>query len=241
MSQTPRIPALATRQSVIEGLASLAAAAPSAVMPARPATPAPRAAAARARRLARLGGRTRLNLTPMIDVVFQLLVFFIATTRFVSGENVLRMDLPARTAAAPSAQAAEADPFAYVEDALRIQVSAGGGVSARAPVAAATTAADLRVLLAGARRDAANPTGALPPDFPIVIAPLPGATWEDAIGALNAAAGAGYRRVSFERAPGERAPGERAPGARAPGARAPGAGTQRERTPEARTSGASTP
>jgi biopolymer transport protein ExbD len=142
----------------------------------------------------------------MIDVVFQLLVFFIATTRFVSGENVLRMDLPARTAAAPATPQSDADPFAYVEDALRVEVGPGGAVRARAPVAAARTAADLRALLERARRDGANPAGALPPDFPIVIAPLPGATWEDAIAALNAAAGAGYRRVSFDRAPAERVP-----------------------------------
>ncbi|MBL9141171.1 MAG: biopolymer transporter ExbD, partial [Phycisphaerae bacterium] len=118
----------------------------------------------------------------MIDVVFLLLVFFIATTRFVTNENVLRMDLPPRTAeAAATAAAAPPDPFAYLEDALRIEVEAGGGIRARSPVARATNAVELRALLESARRDAANPAGTLPPTFPIVIAPMPGATWQDAI------------------------------------------------------------
>jgi hypothetical protein len=41
--------------------------------------------------------------------------------------------------------------------------------------------------------------------FPIVIAPARGASWEAAVEALNAAVGAGYVRVGFERA----APGTR--------------------------------
>lgn len=188
-------------------LAGLAMAAPdSRVQPRTRAAPptAARARAARMRRLGSLGSPVRLNLTPMIDVVFQLLVFFIATTRFVSNEHVLRMDVPQRTAALEASDAT-ADPFAYVEDALRIEVKPGGTLSARAPVASATTAPQLRRALEAARRDAANPAGALPMDFPIVIAPVNGATWQDAIDALNAAVGAGYRNVTFDQPPG--APG----------------------------------
>jgi hypothetical protein len=53
--------------------------------------------------------------------------------------------------------------------------------------------------LESARRDSANPAGSLPTSFPIVIAPLKGTTWQDAVQTLNAAAAAGYRNVSFDR------------------------------------------
>jgi biopolymer transport protein ExbD len=141
---------------------------------------------------------------PLIDVVFQLLVFFIATTHFATNEHVLRMDLPPRSAAVgaatdtPAPAETAADPFAYIEDALRIEVLPGGAIRTSAPVAAATNAEALQSLLAQARRDETNPGGSLPPTFPIVIVPLQGTTWHDAVCALNAAAGAGFRNVSFD-------------------------------------------
>jgi len=42
----------------------------------------------------RTGGEQQLNLTPMIDVTFQLLVFFILCTRFKDDERNHRGDLP---------------------------------------------------------------------------------------------------------------------------------------------------
>ena len=38
----------------------------------------------------------RPDLTPMIDVVFQLLVYFLVSTNFARGEQVYRVDLPSR-------------------------------------------------------------------------------------------------------------------------------------------------
>ena len=40
--------------------------------------------------------RTEFNLTSMIDVVFQLLIYFIVGTTFAMGEQSYRMDLPER-------------------------------------------------------------------------------------------------------------------------------------------------
>jgi biopolymer transport protein ExbD len=34
------------------------------------------------------------NLTPMIDLIFTLLIFFIVTTQFVNSNNVIKIDLP---------------------------------------------------------------------------------------------------------------------------------------------------
>ena len=43
-----------------------------------------------------------LNLTPMIDIVFLLLFFFLVVSRFAPREGVLPTQIPARAAAAPT-------------------------------------------------------------------------------------------------------------------------------------------
>ena len=53
-----------------------------------------------------------LNLTPMIDVVFQLLIYFMAATEFRLGEEIYRTDLPQRSSSS--------DPFDLPRDPLRI-------------------------------------------------------------------------------------------------------------------------
>ena len=41
-------------------------------------------------------GRMGVNLTPMIDVVFQLMIYFLLATNFALGEQVFKLDLPDR-------------------------------------------------------------------------------------------------------------------------------------------------
>jgi biopolymer transport protein ExbD len=199
--------------STAAALARLAAAAPGARMGPRARRVEHRPSAARRRR-ERLGTRgMSVNMTPMIDVTFLLLVFFIATTRFSGDENVLRMDLGRRTAPAPAAGASaaaapaapKADPFAYADDALRLDVQPDGTITAGSPLGRTFTPAELRAALATERRSPERPAGMFETTFPIVIAPTRGASWEAAVEALNAAVGAGYVRVGFERA----APGTR--------------------------------
>lgn len=190
-------------------LARLAAAAPGARMGPRARRVDHRPSAARRRR-ERMGTRgMSVNMTPMIDVTFLLLVFFIATTRFSGNESVLRMDLGRRTAQAAAAATAppaappapKADPFAYADDALRLDVQPDGTITAGSPLGRTFTPAELRAALAAQRRTAEHPAGMFETAFPIVIAPARGASWEAAVEALNAAVGAGFTRVSFERAP----------------------------------------
>jgi biopolymer transport protein ExbD len=58
------------------------------------------------------GGDGELNLAPMIDVVFLLLIFFMVATTFASVEEQLDLDLPV----AESGEAAEAAPQELVVD-----------------------------------------------------------------------------------------------------------------------------
>ncbi len=190
-------------QAAAAALASLARELPDGRVSARVRRAHVRAASARRERRDRASSTPlRVNMTPMIDVVFQLLVFFIATTRFATGENVLQMDLARRAvAAAPvvgSATAAVPDPFDYKEDALTLEVQPDGRIRAGAPLGRIMTPEELRLALTVECRGPEHPKGMFEPAFPIVIAPSTGTSWQDAVEALNAAVAAGFRNVGFE-------------------------------------------
>ena len=74
----------------------------------------------RPRRRGAIGAALRTNMAPMIDVVFLLLVFFMATTQWARDERVIAMDLAPR--------AADADPrtFGY-----RVAIRPPGGTPTR--------------------------------------------------------------------------------------------------------------
>ncbi|MGA1400102.1 MAG: ExbD/TolR family protein [Phycisphaerales bacterium] len=139
--------------------------------------------------------RMSLNLTPMIDVVFQLLVYFLVSTNFARGEQVYRVDLPSRS------DGAAADPFTLDQEPLRIEIApAGDGlVTIRIP-GPWPQPADFEALfefLDGRRLDGENPAGLFAVDHPIVIDPAPSVRWDRTVDAFNAAVRAGYERVSF--------------------------------------------
>jgi biopolymer transport protein ExbD len=58
-----------------------------------------------------------INMTPMIDVVFQLLLFFLVASRFADEERYMKMVLP---------QASEARPVSATTDAYTINVDHQG-------------------------------------------------------------------------------------------------------------------
>ena len=66
-------------------------------------TPSPAPFSTRYGRCRGLGGVMSLNLTPMIDVVFLLLFFFLLVSRFRGSEGLLAAQLPAQTAAISTA------------------------------------------------------------------------------------------------------------------------------------------
>ena len=134
----------------------------------------------------------QLNLTSMIDVVFQLLIYFLLGTNFVIGEQSYRMDLPVRTANSP-VTSLELD-----EDPLIIEVrhrnTGEAAVYVPGPWSSPRTVAKLREFLFSQRIDQG---GLYSLDHPIKIKPMGEATWEDAVEAFNAAFGAGYEDIGF--------------------------------------------
>lgn len=143
-------------------------------------------------RIAATGGAGTLNLVPMIDVVFQLLVYFLLGLSLTMDEELIRTDLPQRESAAG---------LAIDDEPAVVEVAGGHGdapaVTVRGPVSfTAATPGELRRKV---REAIAGPAPTLAASQRFVLKPLPGASWDDAIEAFNALAGAGATRVSFWR------------------------------------------
>jgi biopolymer transport protein ExbD len=139
-----------------------------------------------------------LNLTAMIDVVFQMLIYFLVATEFKSGEEIYRMDLPQRLPAQ-----AQRDPFDLDRQPLRLSVATMGpgrdaarlGIEGPYPQPASFD--ELLDFLRRRRVGPDSPTGLFEPDHPIVIVPTPSTRWEHAVGVFNAAARARYENITL--------------------------------------------
>lgn len=138
-----------------------------------------------------------LNLTAMIDVVFLLLIYFLAATNFKLGEEVYRLDLPHR------GQAQEIDPFQLDHEPLRIHVASFDSqiqpyrIWLEGPFEDLATFNALYEFLAQRQQGPHSPHGLFTPDHPIIIQPSGTALWEHVIGAFNAAARADYTNITF--------------------------------------------
>jgi len=149
-----------------------------------------RAHATRGRR--RHGG-VALQIAPMIDVVFLLLMYFMVATDFSPSEEVFRLDLPV-------ADVGTANPLDLLEEPLRVRLSSegpGGGVlvSLQGPWKGPESIEALGQFLASS----IVPAGSLlMPDHPIVLAPEPDVPWGAVVSAFNAAIGAGSTNVTLE-------------------------------------------
>ncbi|HWB18889.1 MAG TPA: biopolymer transporter ExbD [Phycisphaerales bacterium] len=144
------------------------------------------------------GGTISLSLTSMIDVVFQLLIYFLVATDFSMNEQMYRMDLPDRSGGQQMA-----DPFSLDVEPLRVIVGSTGTtreamtLKVDGPMRQPTSAEDLYSLLwqHQARPDTAG--GWYNVDQPIVIVPTEHTRWEHVIEAFNAAHRAGYTNITF--------------------------------------------
>ena len=129
----------------------------------------------------------RLNMTPMIDVVFLLLIYFVLVADFAEPESVAGLDVVQRAAATD-------DPFALPEVptvlALVSEGDAPDGFAVRTD----------RVVFAGASSFAERTRAAfdaLGPRHAIIIDPAPDARWEHAVVAYRALRDAGFERVEL--------------------------------------------
>ncbi|MDG2030140.1 MAG: biopolymer transporter ExbD [Phycisphaerales bacterium] len=140
--------------------------------------------------------RAGLNITPMIDVVFQLLIYFLVATNFALGEQVFRLDLPDR-----GGVSSNRDPFELDEEPLRIRVRSSGedgqviALSIEGPYPQPEDLEDLENYLA--RSLERSGSALFMDDHPVVIVPGPDTRWEHVVATFNAAVRAGFRSVVF--------------------------------------------
>lgn len=126
-------------------------------------------------------------LTPMIDVTFQLLLFFILTMQFRPPEGQIPADLPA--GAAPSA--AEMVPLEPVRIILRAGMDGAADIEVARYAGAIGGWAALHEVLRDLRADFGSP------DVPVIIEPGPGVSWQHALNALRQAQRAGFEDITF--------------------------------------------
>jgi len=146
----------------------------------------------------RSGFGLTLNLTPMMDVMFNLLIFFLVATSFNLPEGLLEAKLP-RTTGISTAQTLSIpvipvkiflEPGDRGQETL-IRVSS----SLRSDAASLTVVRNFEELNSLLRDMAGRP--GMTTSTPIIIAAKPTTTWDQVVNAYNASLRAKYKNVVF--------------------------------------------
>ena len=144
---------------------------------------------ARGRRTSRRGLSIAINLAPMIDVTFLLLIFFLVTTTFERAEGLLSSEMPGNTTAASVAL-----PLSPIV--VRLTPGDGGVGSVSIRIDRIDTApADFEELVAYLGELHGKP--GFDADTPVVIVAGADVQWDHVVGAWNAVLRAGCTRVAF--------------------------------------------
>lgn len=132
-----------------------------------------------------------LNLAPMIDVVFLLLIYFMLSMQFSSKERAVQMDV-----AADPPETTSADPFSLPEQPIMVIVrSTGDGVSEYQLSTDSPSVGALRTFDDLARALSAARLVLLDEDQRFVIAPDASTRWEHTVAAVSAVRRGGFSRV----------------------------------------------
>jgi biopolymer transport protein ExbD len=143
----------------------------------------------------RARARVSLSITPMIDVVFQLLIYFLLTAGFMGNERHLRAEMPPERS-----DRARSTELALEREPLVIRVSRDGdGLASElgGGLAPPRDARGLEQVLRDALVGPGSPRGFFTADHPIRIAADPDVPWQDVVEVFNAVVAAGYRSVAF--------------------------------------------
>ncbi|MBS3821852.1 MAG: biopolymer transporter ExbD [Phycisphaerae bacterium] len=142
-------------------------------------------------------GVRQLNLTSMLDVTFQLLIFFVLTASFAMNEGILAADLPQGVPPEPT------EPQPPPDEPLIIVLRPVGTDDVSLWIERGESIPDgdfdrLYEILNGWRYDPEqNPNGMYESDNPIIIKPATEVRWAHVVSAFNAVIRANYTNVSF--------------------------------------------
>ena len=144
-----------------------------------------------ARRRSRGAMRLGVLFTPLIDIVFLLLMYFMLVAQFKTREEHLRLDLPS-----DGGIPAPRDPFALPADPVRISVRSlseePGALRVRTDDPALGSPETLEELARAVADAAARSLGV---DQLVLVRPEPGTRWEHALEVVSAIMRAGLPRV----------------------------------------------
>ncbi|MCE9590284.1 MAG: biopolymer transporter ExbD [Planctomycetes bacterium] len=143
-----------------------------------------------------------LNLVAMLDMAFNILIFFILTANFAVGEGVLTAKLPASgsggTGGAPVAE--------IPKNPIVINVASAGdsySVNIEGSMNSTRDFTELQTQLNQMQSDPSRGfTGPYKPDNPVIIKPDGEVRWQHVVNAFNAAISARYSDISFSRSGG---------------------------------------
>ncbi len=143
----------------------------------------------RGQRSGRRGVSIAINLAPMIDVTFLLLIFFLVTTTFERAEGVLTSEMPGNTAAASVSL-----PLTPIVVRLTPRDADAERVDIRID-RIGTAPGDFEGLVNILRELQGKP--GFDVDTPVVIIAVSDVKWDHVVGAWNAVLRAGCTRVAF--------------------------------------------
>ena len=130
-----------------------------------------------------------INLAPMIDVTFLLLIFFLVTTTFERAEGILRSQLPTGVGApAPSL------PITPIV--VRLQSAGASGAAYTLRVDHFDATPSTFVELAELLREIKHQPG-FDNKTPVAVVAENNVLWDHVVGAWNAAVVAGFQHVAF--------------------------------------------
>lgn len=135
----------------------------------------------------------QLNLTSMMDVTFQLLIFFVLTANFAVTEGVLQADLPAGTTGKAESEVPKTPVKIHLQ-----QAAMGDKESVLIGIEGAgqfTDFGEAYEALRAMHQDVQG--GHLAEDNPIIIRPRREVLWSHVVNIFNACRRAKYTNVSF--------------------------------------------
>lgn len=140
-----------------------------------------------------------VNLTSMIDVIFQLLIYFIVTAQFTIGEGVLTAKLPQ----GPGKPRPDTTP---PDKPLNIIVQSAGadGIGYRLSIGGLADPESFKQLSHALSQLQYAPerslNGPYKPDNPVIIKPDGNVRWQHVVNTFNAAIKARYSNIQFAQA-----------------------------------------
>ena len=142
--------------------------------------------------------KMQLNFTAMIDVIFQLLIYFVVTASFAVDEGILTAKLPQGTGKPMKVPKTPQHPIKIRLTSLSLPTECRielVGLS-RSP----RHFGELAEQLAGLQYNDRNPSGSFKPDNPVIIEPDGHTRWQHVVNAFNAAIKSRYTNVAFAQA-----------------------------------------